>query len=228
MTITHSPGHALVRITPTSASALTSTLLSRQERRRLSLFKSPDDAVRHASGRVLARQVVAEFTGHCPASIHIDTVETGEQQGRPLVDATGLHPRPHLSISHSGDWAAVAVATTPCGIDIETETAVTLLGRSPDAFTTAELIELRAGTGFTDATRWWTAKEAVAKALGCGFLSPATSPNRLDGRGDRVEAAGTAWAITDLPAPLAHRAALATPADAPIAIDVRTTHQATP
>jgi 4'-phosphopantetheinyl transferase len=78
-----------------------------------------------------------------------------------------------FSISHSGAWTAVAVSHAPVGIDLE---RVVPLPELHDvaalAFTPAErhgLARCAAPLKETWFYDCWTRKEALAKAMGCGF-----------------------------------------------------------
>ena len=86
--------------------------------------------------------------------------------GKPYFTA---HPL-HFSLSHSGNLAAVLIADSPCGVDIEQIRPVSdkLLQRCmhPD--------EIAAGMDFFEA---WTKKECLAKLDGSGMKS---RPNAIN------------------------------------------------
>ena len=61
--------------------------------------------------------MVAAGTGQRPAQVSFDRAcsQCGKPHGKPAVRGGG----PELSVSHSGDLVAVAVATMPVGVDVE-------------------------------------------------------------------------------------------------------------
>lgn len=85
-----------------------------------------------------------------------------DSKGKPhLRDGT------HISISHSGDYAAIATATSPVGIDIQIQSPV--LFKVREKF--CHPIELDQLTQSTDDERYlmiWCAKEAIFKINGHG------------------------------------------------------------
>lgn len=76
--------------------------------------------------------------------------------GAPYVDIDGVF----ISVSHSQHYAALAVAATPIGIDIE-EPRITQLQRVASRFMSPDDYK-----ACPDLLRAWTAKEAVFKAAG--------------------------------------------------------------
>ncbi|MBO3151009.1 4'-phosphopantetheinyl transferase superfamily protein [Dermatophilus congolensis] len=190
--------------------ALTSALLTQAEKARVATFRRHEDAVRHASGRLVARYAAALVAQKSPESVTIVTTEGGPRRGQPVSHIGDLRG-PFVSIAHAGSVVAAAASSVPCGVDVEAESAVVALGANEYAFTRAELASLSTSTSPGEMTRWWTAKEAVAKAVGTGFLSSATAPGCMDGRADTVSVAGCTWRLTDVPVPAGYRAVLALP-----------------
>lgn len=75
--------------------------------------------------------------------------------GRPYLS---LAPHLHVSITHSGPWAALAVSGRPVGIDIETRSTV------PPAV--LQLFASATELGILPAVRIWSIKEAALKCAG--------------------------------------------------------------
>lgn len=96
------------------------------------------------------------------------------------------------SLSHSGSWAAVAVARTASGVGVDIESSASLERMDELAsFMCApgEEAWLRALAGRERRQamlRLWTRKEAILKARGEGLSQP---PSLLDATGDRHDAA---------------------------------------
>jgi 4'-phosphopantetheinyl transferase len=102
--------------------------------------------------------------------------------GKPFVDGG-----PHFSVSHSGDWAVIAVCDEPVGFDIEAvEPARDIAGVARRAFHPSEREEAARG-GVDTFYRIWTAKESYMKMLGCGTAGMADFCVRLSGRNGGVE-----------------------------------------
>ncbi|RII14710.1 Phthioceranic/hydroxyphthioceranic acid synthase [Streptomyces sp. YIM 130001] len=163
---------------------------------------------RHLLGRIAAKDAIRELLwsegAHdiYPGEIALHN----DEFGRPI--ATGVHGRQLggdlvVSLAHCKE-AAVALAHRggPCGIDLEEVTdrpAATL--QSACAPAERELLTHVSEGSTKDAalwfTRFWAAKEAVAKALGTGlqgrpdtYRVTAAHPDRL-----QVEHAGSAWEV---------------------------------
>ena len=90
----------------------------------------------------------------------------GESAGRPVVLGPDGMPGPDLSISHSGQWVAAAMAQEGrIGIDVETPRAGrNCLGMAQAYFSQAECNVVEA-EGQPALLAFWTMREAIAKAL---------------------------------------------------------------
>ena len=141
-------------------------LLSGDERRRAGRVVFPILAERFIAAHGRLRQILGHRLGLDPASLSFMTNAYGKPE---LIDG-----QVHFSLSHSGDLAALAVATFPIGLDIEIMRPVSR--ELPERYFSAiERAGLRAleGESWRDAFfRCWTRKEAVIKALGLGLAFP--------------------------------------------------------
>jgi phosphopantetheinyl transferase len=79
---------------------------------RLAALSHPHRQRQFIAGRALARRLICSLGDDqtVPMPIEVDAV------GKPFLPRW---PALHLSISHSGDWIACAVANVPIGLDIE-------------------------------------------------------------------------------------------------------------
>jgi 4'-phosphopantetheinyl transferase len=155
-------------------------LLDDTERQRWAAYRRDADRARFLVGCALAKTVVAACTGQRPARVSFDRTcgQCGKPHGKPAVRGGG----PELSVSHSGDLVAVALATAPVGVDVEQldgrarelgdgdpaalgrivlaeEERAALAAIEPEGRARAFLVA-------------WTRKEAVTKARGDGLRVP--------------------------------------------------------
>lgn len=95
------------------------------------------------------------------------------EYGKPYLPE---HPDIHFSLSHSGAWAACAVADHPIGLDVELPRCRLDVARR--FFHPEELEGMDALDRMEQAdqlNRLWTGKEAFLKMLGCGMTVPLDS-----------------------------------------------------
>ncbi|MBN6053818.1 4'-phosphopantetheinyl transferase superfamily protein, partial [Nonomuraea sp. RK-328] len=136
--------------------------LSAAERDRAAGFADAGERHRYVVAHAALRSVLGGLCGVAPEDVRFTT----EESGRPCSPAG-----PDFNLSHSGDWALVAVAApgTRVGVDVERIRAdldhVELARRmyQPEE---AERVRER---GLEEYFRLWTAKEAYVKATGAGL-----------------------------------------------------------
>ncbi len=141
-------------------------LLSPAERGRRDRYAFEADRARFAVGAALLRLVAGRMLGVAPERVEVDRrcQACGQPHGKPRVGGAG----PHLSVSHSGDYVAVATCQdAPVGIDVENDARRTdyqaLVGHvlgpaeAPAAVDAAAFL------------RYWVRKEALVKATGDGL-----------------------------------------------------------
>jgi 4'-phosphopantetheinyl transferase len=171
-------------------------LLNDTERDRHQGYRREEDRQRFLVGCALAKTVIAARLDSSIEAVSLDRscTECGKPHGKPQVTGTDLE----LSVSHSGDRIAVALATaTPLGVDVEQ-----LAGRSrhpggddPDALVRYVLADSEQealpqqppDARHHDFLVAWTRKEAITKATGDGLrvsfkhviVSSASQPPRV-------------------------------------------------
>lgn len=136
--------------------------LTSEERTRMKRYRHKEDQLRFALGRHLLRQAAAALWDVGSATIQVDVGPAGQ---------------PHLrcgqldffcSVSHAGNWVAVALGTVPVGLDLEPlqpHPAADLL----PAFGTEDQQVLLTEPDCALRLRMWCARESLLKLLGCGF-----------------------------------------------------------
>ncbi|RKS07973.1 4'-phosphopantetheinyl transferase [Nocardiopsis sp. Huas11] len=219
-------------------------LLDEGERTRNARFRRQADRDRHLLGRALARLALADLAGCPPEKVTFDlrcrSCEDKERAGARAGDEEP-HGKPHpsgpaqgleISVSHSGDWVALAVSEGPAvGIDVE-GVSVTRDVEGLADYTLAD-VERQAWLRLPAVERavaffgYWARKEALLKATGLGLsgglrrvaVSPPHAPARLlawEGGGgpDAV------W-LSDLDRGTDYRSALAVLTDRPVEAVVR-------
>ena len=152
--------------------------LDETERQRWADYRRDADRERFLAGCALAKMVIADSTGQRPGDVSFDRTcrNCGRPHGKPAIRGGRLE----LSVAHSGDLVAVALATAPVGVDVEQlEGRTRPLGRDgdPDALARLTLADTeraaRAAVPPPGRARAflvaWTRKEAVTKATGDGL-----------------------------------------------------------
>lgn len=141
------------------------TTLSTAERRRAGAMRAESARARYVHGRAALRTILAERLDLDPAEVPIERAD-----GR--IALVG-HPTCHVSLSHTGDFVAVAIADEgPVGIDIETtkrhDDNVPEVALTPRKVASAALV---VGERLAPLAVW-VAQEAAMKADGIGLAFP--------------------------------------------------------
>ena len=153
-------------------------LLDDTERQRWAGYRRDADRERFLAGCALAKMAIADYSGQRPGDVSFDRTcrNCGRPHGKPAIRGGRLE----LSVAHSGDLVAVAVAAAPVGVDVEQlEGRTRPLGGDgdPDALARLTLADTERAAlaavpppgrarAFLVA---WTRKEAVTKATGDGL-----------------------------------------------------------
>jgi 4'-phosphopantetheinyl transferase len=193
-------------------------LLQARERQRRDDFRMPADQDRYTTGVAIGRIALGALTGTEPAALVLDRScpDCDRWHGRPRLPGSPLR----ISVSHSGEWVVVALATgLELGADVERlATRVQPLQLAETVLTPEEGAALRALPAARHMEAFitaWTRKEAALKATGDGLRTPLTGivvsgwsqPAALIGYRDRPEVVAAAR-MYDLDAPDDYRASL--------------------
>ena len=154
-------------------------ILSAAEKARAARYRFEEDRQRYISGRTSLRRILAKRTSTRPAEVVIEEPE-GEKPRLVLADG---EPSIFFNVSHSGDYAVIAVSdAAEVGIDIEqirVDCPINQLARRYYASTEFEwLRNLPEGKKLQGFYRLWTIEEAVLKCAGVG-LSVSTQSIRV-------------------------------------------------
>jgi 4'-phosphopantetheinyl transferase len=184
---------------PAVATPGLSGLLDDVERDRYAGYRRDADKRRFLTGRALIRGVVAAELGIAPAEVTLDSscFDCGKPHGKPTVVGSTLE----VSVSHSGDWVALALTDgAPVGVDVEEVRDAEIDGLAGICFSPEELIRFdgvpeadRQGAFFT----YWARKEAVIKATGKG-MSVAMSKLTLTAHDDDPAVLGSRTSEVDI------------------------------
>lgn len=145
--------------------------LDEAERTRAGKLVRPTDRIAYTAAHAALRTLLATHTGASPQRLRFSLGPAG----KPQLESESLH----FNLSHSGGHALIALsARAPVGIDLEVlEHAAQRAPALSDVFCLQERQEIAAlppGDRPLASYRCWTRKEAVLKAVGCGFqLAPA-------------------------------------------------------
>lgn len=141
-------------------------ILAPEEFARARRFVKEDLRIHFTAAHVALRGILAAYLRRSPAEVPLTT----EDLGRPILDPLQISDRLHFNLSHSHAFAVLAVALTgPIGIDLEevrsmeSRDGVARQVHSPEQ---CQRLQDASDEQWFD---YWTAKEAVLKALGKGF-----------------------------------------------------------
>ncbi|RLP09620.1 4'-phosphopantetheinyl transferase family protein [Propionibacterium australiense] len=152
-------------------------LLTAADRLRLGRLRREQDRSRYATARALLHRagLIASGLGLIPPGtvVRLRASGTNHGTGRPAPDLPGWQ----VSISHD-TAVVVAFSRVPAGVDTQGLDSGGTIRELTSVFTPDERAWLARHPLDADAVRLWTAKEALLKARGTGFLSdPRLSEN---------------------------------------------------
>lgn len=182
-------------------------------------FGRSEDAQRFVHGRAVLRQLLARYL-NCDAR---DLVFEYGPAGKPLLASACAGNGVRFNISHSGQWALIAVARgAEVGVDIEHMRGdFDVLPLAREYFSAAEASACDALTGAAQRDRFyrlWVCKEACLKGSGAGIAEDLA---RLDmslilrETQIEIEHANRRWTVVSLDGPAGYAAAVAVDAIAP-------------
>ncbi|MBC8087894.1 MAG: 4'-phosphopantetheinyl transferase superfamily protein, partial [Phycisphaerae bacterium] len=159
-----------IRLGETFDAAAAQRVLSADEIAKADRFHFSRDRHRYIRSHFALRTILARYAGTRAGSLAFNAGEFG----KPHLQAGETTRSVEFNLSHSGDWAVVAVANRPVGIDVEQwDAGVEFLELATHFFSPAERAALGALApgpdlmqGFFQA---WSRKEAYLKATGVGI-----------------------------------------------------------
>lgn len=177
-------------------------LLDARERAAADAFVQAEDRMRYGHAHCALRILLGDLLGIAPAQVAIRVGETG----KPFLDGPGGEVT--FNLSHSRHTALIAIARgAAVGVDVEDDDGRSdygeMIGTVFDDAAAAMLRQLAPPRQRQVFLRGWTRKEAVAKALGSGFLiDPRRFAVPLDSAGPWTvqlpDIAGTKLGLADL------------------------------
>ena len=151
-------------------------LLDEDERARAERFAFERDRTRFVQSHGITRLILGEVL-QCKGS---QLKFSRGSWGKPRIEMACSERMPEFSLSHSGDYCAIAVAQNAVGIDLEKIRDVPQMSDiARSHFTPAEIKHIAASSGVARQEAFfasWTRKEAIAKALGCGLGGDTDQP----------------------------------------------------
>ena len=152
-------------------------------------YRQEADAYRFVLGRRLLQKGAREI-GY---SENVLEQITYSDLGKPLLNDVWF------SISHSGDWVLCVISTEgPIGIDVETVRPIDQPSHLRSWFTDEEWAQIQqASDPLRELYHWWTKKEALLKAVGCG-LSGLESIQFIGEEQVRMKGEEKIWTVKDL------------------------------
>ncbi len=196
------------------AIAYGTTLLAESETSRAARFRFSTDRDRFIVAHAMLRRLLGGYLKTEPVRLLFGQGAYGKPF---LID----YPELRFSLSHSGDFALIALARREVGIDVERlDAKIDIDGVAPAAFSAPELAEwhsLLPDERRAAFFRLWTRKQAYLKARGEGLRRSTCSLSVSSRAGDddalRSDAAdgeaGQGWRVGDIAAPAGYCAALA-------------------
>jgi 4'-phosphopantetheinyl transferase len=146
-------------------------LLSDAERERGQRLVCADEQRRYMVAHAALRAILGRESGVRPAQVRYGT----EATGRPYLALPGGSPPLDFNLSHSGEWALVAVTapTWRVGVDVERiRPDLDFLEMARHMYQPTEvdrLIRVDPAVRRVEYFRIWSAKEAYVKAVGIGM-----------------------------------------------------------
>lgn len=138
--------------------------LSASEHHRANRYHFEKDKNRFVICRSLLKVLLADHIGLATDKIILDT----DSNKKPFLVS---HPSVYFNVSHAGDYALIAIAKRPIGVDIEyVNKSFEYNEILPNIFNKTEIEEVEHSIDkHLTFYQFWTRKEAIVKAIGKGI-----------------------------------------------------------
>jgi len=155
----------LINLNNSKLQAMDHSILDSIEAARAARFKYDQHRQRFIASHIAMRMILAKYLETQPQNL----TYAKEINGKPYLQ---YHPELKFNLSHSGDYAMVAVSDQPIGVDIEKISDRDELDLAKRFFSTAEyawLIQQSADKQQAAFFQLWSRKESVIKLTGLGL-----------------------------------------------------------
>lgn len=173
---------------PLSGARLSPACLDSGERLRATRLLHLDDRCSYIAAHTLKRLLLSALTGRKPAELEF----VAEAHGKPRLAGNETI---HFNLSHTSGMSVVACSRIgPVGVDVECRSLVPIEKDAAKLVLRDDELEIVEAAADRDLAfrRFWTAKEAVAKAEGKGLCMPMRDLSAVN---DVIVTSTTAWQV---------------------------------
>ncbi|QXV65026.1 4'-phosphopantetheinyl transferase superfamily protein [Mucilaginibacter achroorhodeus] len=159
-------------------------ILQPDELQRAEKYHQLKDRQRFVVSRALQRMILGKYLDQDPEALRF---VLGDNKKPYLLkdDGTAVH----YNVSHSGDWIALAIASSPVGADVEfIDPEFPFDDILPDHFSETEIDFIKLNESTQRFYLLWTRKEAFLKATGQGLGEHLIITPALDGAHELADA----------------------------------------
>jgi len=135
--------------------------LTRAEQASLAEIKNGPRRDQSMAARVLLKRLIVRSVGCDPQGVRLLKKRSGG------LSVRGAGKKQQVSVSHSGSWMAVALASQSVGVDVQENRRL----KNENAFRSRILSKQDRGLEAVKTLDLWVLKEAVVKARGRGLVS---------------------------------------------------------
>lgn len=150
--------------------------LSAEEQERAAQFRLEEPRLRYVATRSALKTLLARYLGRPASELKLEN----DANGKPRLAAGRDEADIRFNVAHSGNLALIAFAVgCEVGVDVEQLRVIGRVEQIAQRFFHPEeadaILATAAGNRNESFLRFWTAKEAVLKAIGCGVTGSLSS-----------------------------------------------------